>query len=145
LHLQHDREKAAPVLGAAFVVFPVNSKILGSKEGSHVEKTLIKGAVYSFLIATLIGLLLFPDWNETGRSGPYIFSQALSGREYLMRLLRFDALVTLVTLAVLWFKSRIVLTDKQTGVLDFINGVLMAFALGLLVLMVFSYLLTSFR
>ncbi|MEK8132766.1 hypothetical protein WMW72_33290 [Paenibacillus filicis] len=110
-----------------------------------MEKTLIKGAIYSFLIATLVGLLLFPDWGTEPSGGRSLIPPAWSAREYILRLLRFDALVTLMTLAVLWFRSRIVLTDKRTSMLDFLKGILLAFCVGLVILFVFSFLLGGLR
>ncbi|SDD43337.1 hypothetical protein SAMN02799630_03449 [Paenibacillus sp. UNCCL117] len=108
-----------------------------------MEKLLIKGAVYSFLLALLAGLVLFPDPAavKSGWSGAL---RVWSYSEYIMRLIRFASLICLITLAVLWLKNRFVWTGQKTGFGEFMRGVVISFVIVLLAILAFSFIISTF-
>ncbi|WP_159882208.1 hypothetical protein [Paenibacillus puerhi] len=110
-----------------------------------MEKTLVKGAVYSFLIGLLLGLVIFPDPDSSTVRWIWGFSiHVTNDKQYIIQLLRFASFISLVTLAVIWLKSRFVITDKKTGLGEFIKGMIVSFLVVLLIIVIVSMLISVF-
>ncbi|PYI54301.1 hypothetical protein [Paenibacillus flagellatus] len=110
-----------------------------------MERKLVKGGVYGFLIGLLVGVVLFPD-TETTRYISGIREVTYEPlRAYIIKLIRFSSLLSLFTMAGIWVKDYFVLTNKKTGLIEFIKGVLLSFMIGLVLILAASLIVSYFK
>ncbi|AEI43952.1 hypothetical protein [Paenibacillus mucilaginosus] len=80
-----------------------------------MEKRLVKGAVYSFVIGICLAILFIPEWES--------FRMPL--REYVFRVLRFGIMAMFGTVIALWLLGT---AGMQRGeIYEFVAGVVKSF------------------
>ncbi|MCS7459536.1 hypothetical protein N0M98_05230 [Paenibacillus doosanensis] len=72
-----------------------------------MEKKLVKGGLYGFVIGLLLALLFCSDKETVRQAGNVIASRDLPMRDYILKLLRYAAGCSLGTAAVLWLREWI--------------------------------------
>jgi hypothetical protein len=108
-----------------------------------MERKLLKGALYSFAISILLGLVIFPDTQTTITGAGLSQVREVPLREYFFKLARFASLLTLGTLLFIWLKHSFVLTDQKTSLRQFMKGVVVSFAVVLFLILICSFVFTS--
>lgn len=115
------------------------------RKGDLVERKLIKAGIYGFIIGLLIGVVLFPD-KETIKFASGVKEITYEPmRVYLMKLIRFSALLSLFAVAGVWLKEKLVITNGKTGFVQFIRGWVLSFVLVLAVILLASLFVGVFR
>lgn len=106
----------------------------------EIEKKLVKGAIYGFLIGLALALVFIPDTiTRIDSNMTTIYSIPI--REYLFELLRFAVKTSLATTLVLWIRESYTGSRKKgepSFVIGFIKGFVIVFVLIILVLIVLS-------
>ncbi|WP_248926271.1 hypothetical protein [Paenibacillus hamazuiensis] len=104
-----------------------------------MEKKLVKGAVYSFVLSFLLGLLVFPD-TDTVHTGSVVETRIILMREYLFEVIRFSIKMMFGTIVVIWLFHMF--KFEKSEALQFISGFVksfvIVFALIILVVVLFS-------
>jgi len=106
----------------------------------EIEKRLVKGAIYGFLIGLALAIIFIPDTIisvETNVTTSY----SISIREYLLKLLRFAVKTSLATTVVLWIRE-FYLGPRKKGepsfLISFVKSFAIVFALIILGVLAFS-------
>jgi hypothetical protein len=113
----------------------------------EIEKRLVKGAIYGFLIGLALAIIFIPytitrvETNVINVTTSY----SISIREYLLKLLRFAVKTSLATTVVLWIRE-FYLGPRKKGepsfLIDFVKSFTIVFALiilGVLALSLVAY------
>lgn len=111
----------------------------------EIEKKLIKGALYGFLIGLALAIIFIPD-TITRVESNMISSYSIPIREYLLKLLRFAVKTSLATTVVLWireFNLGTRIKGEPAFLSGFVKSFIIVFVLIILVFMAFS-LITYF-
>ncbi|OAB26806.1 hypothetical protein PMSD_24730 [Paenibacillus macquariensis subsp. defensor] len=93
----------------------------------EIEKRLVKGAIYGFLIGLALAILFIPD-TITRVETNVTTSYSISMREYSLKLLRFAVKTSLATTVVLWIRE-FYLGPRKKGEPSFLIGFVKSFAI----------------
>lgn len=111
----------------------------------EIEKRLVKGAIYGFLIGLALAIIFIPDTITRVETINVTTSYSISIREYLLKLLRFAVKTSLATTVVLWIRE-FYLGPRKKGepsiLIDFVKSFTIVFALiilGVLALSLVAY------
>lgn len=96
-------------------------------EVSEIEKKLVKGALYGFLIGLALAILFIPDTITTYTNSTSSVSYDVPMRDYLLQILRFSVIASLVTTVALWIREYYLGPHKK-GEPSFFKGFFKGFA-----------------
>lgn len=99
---------------------------------------MIKGAIYSFLLGVLLGLLIFPDKEVISIAKGVTETVYEPLRVYFMKVIRFASIITLFTVIVIWIKETIVFTKNKANLMELIRNFCVAFVSVLVLILVVS-------
>ena len=105
---------------------------------------MVKGAIYGFLIGLALAIIFIPD-TITRVNGNISSSYSIPIWDYLLKLLRFSAKISLATTVVLWIREYYI-GPRKKGDPSFLIGFIKSFAivLGLIILVVMAVSLISY-
>lgn len=110
-----------------------------------MERKLVKGGIYSFIIGLLIGVVVFPD-KETIKLGQGLSETTYEPmRTYLIKLIRFSSVLSLLAIVGIWIKGYFVITNKKTTTIEFIKGIIKAFLYVLAVILLALLIISGIR
>lgn len=108
-----------------------------------LERKLVKGGIYSFLIGLLIGVLIISD-KSTMRLGSGIIETTYESlRIYLFKLIRFSSGISLMTMGWIWFKENFVFSEKKTTSKEVIIGFIKAFLFVMAALFIWFFIINK--
>ncbi|WP_207952265.1 hypothetical protein [Paenibacillus turpanensis] len=99
-----------------------------------MERKLVKGGIYSFIVGLLIGIVVFPDKETINLGRGLVETNYIPLRVYVMQLVRFSALLSILTIVGIGIKEYFTITNRETGVREFVKGFVKAFFIVLVVI-----------
>ncbi|WP_336773537.1 hypothetical protein [Paenibacillus sp. MMO-58] len=110
----------------------------------EIEKRLVKGALYGFLIGLALAIVFIPD-TITHVEANVTTSYSIPMREYLLKLLRFAVKVSLATTVVLWIRD-FYLGPRNNNEPSFLYGFIKSFAIVfiLIIMVLLAFSLVSY-
>ncbi|MDQ0088511.1 hypothetical protein J2T12_001917 [Paenibacillus anaericanus] len=111
-----------------------------------MERRIVKGGIYSFIIGLLIGVLVFPDYQTTNLAGSNVYEIVHDPlRVYLFKLIRFSSILSLLTMIMAWVTGYFVFTNEKTKFSELVKGFIKALVVGLLIILVASLITSLFK
>lgn len=98
-----------------------------------MEQRIFKNGIYGFIVGLLIAVIIFKDYKVDyfpgGSSTTY---EPL--REYVLKLIRFSAIVSIITMLLTWIMSSIKLTKEKTSIGELVKGYVLSTVIGFIVI-----------
>lgn len=107
-----------------------------------MEQRIVKNGIYGLIVGLLIGVVIFKDYKVvhfTGGSSTTF--EPL--RVYILRLIRFSAIVSIIAMLMTWIMSSIKLTKEKTSIGRFVMGYVLSTVIGLLVIIISMFIVQA--
>lgn len=98
-----------------------------------MEQRIVKNGIYGLIVGLLIGVIIFKDYKVEHHPGGWSTTYEPL-RMYILKLIRFSAIVSIIAMLMTWIMSSIKLTKEKTSIGELVKGYVISTVIGFIVI-----------